>query len=182
MKKDSQQRRPALVTLGKYRLYVLAAVLGLLLVAVVIWWSSQTEPEKKPLPTEEDWYVIFSVNNQKATAYTNHSGNALSSSGKQYFLGAVAVHPRDPVNAGGDPLKPIIPYDTVLHLYEPLEINGQAFSTLQVIDTGDINYRLYSGSPYWIDVYHGSGDYWSIVNSQEFGIQEVDYYWVEKWK
>lgn len=170
------------MTLGKYRLYVLAGVVVLLLLAIVIWWSSQMKPEKKPLPTEEDWYVIFSVNNQKATAYTNHSGNALSSSGKKYFFGSVAVHPRYPVNAGGDPLKPIIPYNTVLYLQEPLDINGQPFSTLQVIDTGDINYRLHSDSPYWIDVYHGSGDYWSIVNSQDFGIQYVDYYWIEKWK
>ena len=29
------------MTLGKYRLYVLAGVVVLLLLAIVIWWSSQ---------------------------------------------------------------------------------------------------------------------------------------------
>lgn len=168
--------------IDKFRLYAIAAAAGLIILTAIIWSLTRPEPEKKPIPTEKEWYVMFSVQNQKATAYTNHSGGVLSSSGQPYFFGAVAVHPRYPVNAGGDPLQPIIPYDTVLHLSEPLMINGQSFSTLQVIDTGDVNYRLYPHSPYWIDVYHGSGDYWSIINSQEFGIKEVDYYWVEKWK
>lgn len=170
---------------GKYRYYALIAVIGLIVAAATIWWITRGEPEQKPIPQEpeKEWYVIFYAQNQKATAYTNYSGyNVLSSSGKPYFFGGVAVHPRYPVNAGGDPLKPIIPYNTVLYLTEPLLINGESFSTLHVIDTGDVNYRLYSGSPYWIDVYHGSGDYWSIINSKEFGIKDVDYYWVEKWK
>ncbi|HQA07414.1 MAG TPA: hypothetical protein PLP71_04800 [Syntrophomonadaceae bacterium] len=170
--------------IDKYRLYAIATVVGLIILTALIWWLTQPEPEKKPVPQEKekDWYVIFSVQNQKATAYTNHAGNVLSSSGKPYFFGAVAVHPRYPVNAGGDSLQPIIPYDTVLYLKKPLLINGESFSTLRVIDTGDVNYRLYPDSPYWIDVYHGSGDYWSLINSQDFGIKEVDYYWVEKWK
>jgi len=167
---------------GKRQLYILATVAGLIILTAIIWLETRPEPEKKPLPQEKEWYVMFSVQNQKATAYTNHSGNVLSSSGQPYFFGAVAVHPRYPVNAGGDPLQPIIPYNTILYLKEPLQINVQSFSTLKVIDTGDINYRLYPDSPYWIDVYHGSGDYWSIINAQEFGIKEIDYYWIEKWK
>ena len=167
---------------SKYRLYAIAILVGLLLLGAIIWWMTQPEPEKRPVPTDEDWSVMFSVTDQKGTAYTNHSGNALSSSGKQYFFGAVAVHPRYPVNAGGDPLKPIIPYDTLLRLQEPIDINGQSFSTLQVIDTGDVNYRLHSDTPYWIDVYYGHGDHWSIINAQEFGVKDIDYYWVEKWR
>ena len=167
---------------SKYRLYAIVILVGLLLLGAIIWWVNQLEPERRPVPTDEDWAVMFSVEDQRCTAYTNHSGNALSSSGQSYFFGAVAVHPRYPVNARGDPLQPIIPYDTVLYLREPLEINGQSFATLQVIDTGDVNYRLHADSPYWIDVYYGSGDYWSRSNAREFGVKDIDYYWVEKWR
>lgn len=169
---------------NKLRTAVLILVLAVMLIIGLTWWLFRTKPEKRPVPTtpEPTWYVMFSVKKQTATAYTESSWAPVSSSGKGYFLGAVAVHPRYPVNSGGSPRQPIIPYGTVLHLHQPVKIHGKPYSAVKVIDTGDINYRLWSNSPYWIDVYHGTTDYWNNVNANKFGTNEVDYFWVEKWK
>lgn len=162
-------------------LLLLAAVL---IAGGLLYWSTRPDAEKKPVPkvSEPEWYVVFSTKNQTATAYTDPSGSTISSSGKKYFLGSVAVHPRYPVNQGGNPLKPIIPYGTILHLSQPINIHGREYSSVKVIDTGDVNYRLWSQSPYWIDVFFGTSAYWTNRNAQEFGTDAVTYHWVEKWK
>jgi hypothetical protein len=56
------------------------------------------------------WYIKFSVKDQKSTSYTEAASAPVAASGKRYFIGSGAVHPRYPLNAGGNPIQPIIPF------------------------------------------------------------------------
>ena len=95
--------------------------------------SRQTNPPpaKKTVPKEiinqpsPKWYIKFSVKNQKTTAYTEAASAPVSSAGKEYFIGSGAVHPRYPLNAGGEARNPIIPFGTILYLDEPLKYSAK---------------------------------------------------------
>ncbi|MDD3853995.1 MAG: hypothetical protein PHD40_10150 [Syntrophomonadaceae bacterium] len=159
------------------------AVLFIVLLAIAI---RQPGSDKKPLPQtkspEPQWYVVFSVKNQKATAYTEASQAPISSGGKEYALGTIAVHPLVPSQYGGDPRVPMIPFNTEIILSRPITIQGNEYDSLKVIDTGDINYRLWPEYPYWIDVFHGTTNYYSHKAALNYGTDLIDYYWVEKWR
>lgn len=128
---------------------------------------------------EKQWYVRFSVRNQKATAYVDSARGQLASSGKVCHIGGVAVHPLRP---GIDPRNPIIPFDTIIYLDEPLEVQGRTMSAFSVIDTGDVVYGRYGGTPYWFDIYWGQSNYYNVKAASEFGIQNVSYHWYEPWR
>ena len=142
-------------------------------------------PETKPRISkpgedmQEKWYIRFSVKDQTSTAYTEEAGAPLAANGKEYFIGGIAVHPRYP---GSDPRIPLIPFGTKIYLTKPITIQGQEYSTLTVMDTGDIYYGLWSGSPYWFDVYFGQSTYYNGKVAREYGTLPVDYYWYEEWK
>lgn len=139
---------------------------------------SPAPSEPQPAP-EPQWYVQFTVKNTKITAYTESSYALPASSGQPYTLGGIAVHPIYP---GADPRIPRIPFGTRVYLNKPVVINGQNYDTFTVIDTGDVNYRLWSQRPYWFDIYYGPADYWSNQGAKKFGVQERDYTWFEKWR
>lgn len=137
----------------------------------------------KPTPQKQGkWYVVFKVNGQRITAYTAYPGTNESSSGKKCFLGSVAVHPRVPRNQGGSVFEPVIPYETQIYLSNPIKIQGKNYNNFTVLDTGDVNYRLWQQYPYWIDVYWGTSSAYTLSEAQEFGIDLVDYFWVEEWR
>lgn len=169
--------------------YIFMAVILLLIVIGLF----VPHPLKKPPitdPGQKDknpagsgkWYVQFTVNNQKTTAYTEEASAPRPSNGKSYFIGGIAVHPRYPVNDGGDPRVPLLPYGTEIHLLKPVDIQGQQYRSLKVMDTGDINHRLWPGHPYWFDIYYGSTQYYSDKNARNYGTDLVDYTWFEEWK
>ncbi|MEN6350280.1 MAG: hypothetical protein ABFD08_12900 [Syntrophomonas sp.] len=179
------------------RLYLAAIALILVFVASGLYLQSRnnqkTQPQRKtdtsePGPSENKdeqnakWFIQFTVKNQKTTAYTEEVSAPRPSSGKSYFIGGIAVHPRYPVNDGGDPRVPILPYGTVIHLAKPINVQGQEFTALTVMDTGDINYGLWPGYPYWFDIYYGNTQYYNVKNAKEFGTDLADYYWFEEWK
>lgn len=143
-----------------------------------------TEPQNKNRDADKDakWYVQFTANNQKTTAYTEEVNAPRPSNGKSYFIGGIAVHPRYPVNDGGDPRVPLLPYGTEIHLSKPIDIQGQQFRSLKVMDTGDINYGLWPRYPYWFDIYYGNTQYYSDKNARDYGTDLVDYTWFEEWK
>lgn len=163
---------------------IIAYAISVVIILVALWFISEKKPlsevPQKPLTetAETEWYVKFSVKDQKSTAYLNYSG-VLPSSGGRYYIGGVAVHPIYP---GADPRQPIIPYGTMIYLEEPVKVHGREMSAFKVIDTGDIYYGRYGSTPYWIDIYWGSGDYYSNRSATDFGIQTVNYYWYEPWR
>lgn len=148
-------------------------------------YRQQHPAPQKPLPSqpetmrEPEWYVQFTVKNQKITAYTSSSGVHLPASGQNLTQDGIAVHPIYP---GVDPRIPLIPFDTVIWLNEPIQIHGQTYDSFRVIDTGDIYYRLWGSTPYWFDIYYGSGNYYNNKGARDFGVKERDYSWVEKWR
>ncbi|MGI6467825.1 MAG: hypothetical protein GXZ09_02550 [Syntrophomonadaceae bacterium] len=160
--------------------YAIPVVIVLLALWLIAGKKPPAEVPQKPLAekAEAQWYVKFSVKDQKSTAYLNYSG-ALPSSGGRYYIGGVAVHPIYP---GADPRQPIIPYGTMIYLEQPVKVHGREMSAFTVIDTGDIYYGRYGSTPYWIDIYWGSGGYYGNLSATEFGIQTVDYYWYEPWR
>jgi hypothetical protein len=157
-----------------------ALIIIITIISILIFYRSQDEPKiKKPEPK---WYLEFSVTDQKTTAYTSPPGGPISASGSEYLAGIVAVHPRGPVNSGGSPLEPLISFGTVIHLYEPVEINGKMYSSLVVKDTGDINYRLWPEHRYWFDLYLGETNHYTVKKAIEYGTPLKSYYWYEEWK
>ncbi len=135
---------------------------------------------KKELPSI--WYVRFSVKDQRSTAYTEESGAPKAANGQPYFLGGIAVHPRYPINDGGSPLQPILPFGTVIFLETPVTIQGQEYDSLTVMDTGDVYYGLWPNYPYWIDIFHGTSNYYNVKEARDYGIPLTNYYWYEEWK
>lgn len=166
------------------RLLAAAAVIGIVFIGLLFSLIPKKTPPRPPQPVEKEgkWYVQFAVKNQKSTAYTEESGAPVAASGKEYCIGGIAVHPRYPVNSGGDPLEPLLPFGTIIYLEKPIKIQGQEFTYLKVIDTGDVNYRLWSAHPYWFDVYHGTGNYYNNKDARDYGVPLVNYSWYEEWK
>jgi len=186
---------------------VLIPILSLALFFIIfILYALFTKPEKKPLPqpyrqeqweqaessespepseTTSDkevfWFIEFTAKNQKTTAYTEESYAPKAASGNNYRLGTVAVHPLYPLQYGGSAIKPLIPFGTIIYLQEPIEVHGQWYDALVVNDTGDVNYRLWSNSPYWLDVYIGTANSYNRKAAQSYGIKAVDYTWYEPW-
>ncbi|CFW97582.1 Uncharacterized [Syntrophomonas zehnderi OL-4] len=163
------------------------ATLVVFLAAYLIYEVNRPQPAKKPAPTQEfpqgesKWYIQFSVKQQKATAYTEATSAPVSSAGKKYFIGSGAVHPRYPLNAGGEARSPIIPFGTIIYLSKPIEIAGQKHNSLVINDTGDVYYGLWPAHPYWVDIYHGSTNRYSVKSADQAGIRLIDYTWFEPW-
>ena len=94
------------------------AILALFL-ASYFFFQSAYQPDTKPVPETElnqppvlppapepVWFVRFAVENQKSTYYTSYAEEPASASSRGYFLGSGAVHPRHPLNEGGNALEP----------------------------------------------------------------------------
>jgi cytoskeletal protein RodZ len=169
---------------------LLAYAVSVAIVLLTIWLTTDRKPPaevpQKPFAVPEiqqqaetEWYVKFSVKDQKSTAYVEQSQAPRPSSGGRYYIGGVAVHPIYP---GADPRQPIIPYGTLIYLKEPLTVNGRPMSAFKVIDTGDIYYGRYGSTPYWFDIYWGNTNYYSNQSASKFGVKTVDYYWYEPWR
>jgi len=150
----------------------------------------QLKPMRSPQPpqpvkneTRKD-YLICVARGQIATGYTEPSAGPPSASSRPYFIGSIAVHPLSSTAWGGDPRQPLIPFGTEIHLLNPrsLKVSGKWFDSLVVLDTGDVNYALWSNHPYWFDVYFGPTQYWTHLMARAFGTKKVDYYWVEEWR
>ncbi|NLW92347.1 MAG: hypothetical protein GXY34_12205 [Syntrophomonadaceae bacterium] len=159
----------------------------LLLITALPGCSSEknSSPQgKKPLSKKQEpkWYIQFSVKDQRSTAYTEEAGAPLASNGQPYFLGGIAVHPRYPLQYGGDPRVPLLPYGTVIYPNKPIKIQGDYYNALTVMDTGDVNYGLWENHPYWFDVYYGSGNYWANQAAREYGTPLTSYSWYEEWQ
>lgn len=159
---------------------------ALLLLLTVLWSAIIKKPSaevpQKPLVVEEaetQWYIRFSVQNQKTTAYVEPGQAQRASSGGTYYIGGVAVHPLKP---GVDPRNPIIPFGTMIYLDEPLQVQGREMSAFKVIDTGDVAYGRYGNTPYWFDIYWGQSNYYNVQSASKFGIKTVNYYWYEPWR
>lgn len=163
------------------------AVIGIIFMALFFLITTKKSPERSPYPVqpvekESQWYIRFSVKNQKSTAYTEEIGAAVAANGKSYFIGGIAVHPRYPADSGGDPREPLLPFGTEIYLEKPIKVQSQEFASLKVMDTGDINYRLWPDDPYWLDVYYGAGNYYNTKDANSYGTQVVNYTWYEKWR
>jgi hypothetical protein len=159
----------------------LATIAGVLALLFMLLSSRQEiEMPKKPnLPApKSQWYLINRATNQASSAYTELPGTPVSSSGRPYFIGGVAVHPKVP---GGDHLDPIIPFGTVIMLENPksITIQGQKLNAFTVIDTGDADWSRFGDSPYWVDFYFGTGNYWNNREALNYGLRNIDYYWYE---
>ncbi|HHV15347.1 MAG TPA: hypothetical protein GXX58_02070 [Gelria sp.] len=124
--------------LSKERMRLLGAAAIIIIVALALLLSltlkkaPQRSPQPAPKSAEGKWYIKFSVKDQKSTAYTEEPGAPVAADGKEYFIGGIAVHPRYPVNSGGDLREPILPFGTVIHLEKPIKIQGQEFKILRV--------------------------------------------------
>ncbi|MDD4802608.1 MAG: hypothetical protein PHF24_06665 [Syntrophomonas sp.] len=177
-----------------WRILLFPLFIVFLFMAVFFIFQSK-QPDPKPVPeaddihaenadpaqTEPKWYVQFSVSGQKATYYTEAPQAPASASSHGYFLGSGAVHPLYPINDGGDALKPIIPFGTVLYLSAPVEIQGNNYNSLVVNDTGDVYYGLWRNYPYWVDIYAGQANYYTNKEAYKSGVKLVDYYWYQPW-
>lgn len=177
--------------LKRYAGTITVATLSILLVMGFIfslYYFSQIArkpaPEKLPQQVEKNlkWYMQFSVKQQKSTAYTEEPNAPLAANGAGYYIGGVAVHPRYSLREGGKATTPIIPFGTVIHLQEPIKVQGQEFNSMTVIDTGDVNYRLWPEYPYWFDIYWGSTNYYNAKSARDYGTHLVNYSWYEPWK
>jgi hypothetical protein len=144
---------------------------------------AQPQPEEEITKVEPKWYVQFSVKGQKSSYYTEapQAPASASASAKGYFLGSGAVHPRYPLNAGGEARQPIIPFGTRLYLSEPVEILGNKYDSLVVNDTGDVYYRLWRNYPYWVDIYAGQTNYYTNKAALKSGVKMIDYSWYQPW-
>ncbi len=125
------------------------------------------------------WYIEFTVRDQTFTAYTEESGAPLAASGSPYFIGSVAVHP---LYADGNCRTPIIPFGTTIFLEHPITIHQQSYDRLVVNDTGDVYYRLWPSSPYWVDIYWGPSSSFNQQVADKYGIKSNSYSWYEKWR
>lgn len=175
------------LTKQNLRLLASVVVIGIILIALFFLIIPKKSPQRSPRPVQpvdkdSQWYIQFSVKNQKSTAYTEESGAPVAANGKSYFIGGIAVHPRYPVNSGGKPREPLIPFGTEIYLEKPIKVQGQEFTTLKVMDTGDVNYLLWPDYPYWFDIYSGTGNYYNTKDAKDYGAPLVNYTWYEKWR
>jgi hypothetical protein len=161
----------------------------LLMLGFILYLYYATQPSRKPAPTPPkqtgqklNWYMQFSTKQQKSTAYTEEPGAPLAANGKPYHIGGIAVHPRIPLQDGGKATVPIIPFGTVIHLDKPIKVQDREFSSMTVIDTGDVNYGLWPSHPYWVDIYWGSSNYYNNQAARSYGSHLVNYHWYEPWK
>ncbi|NLO20800.1 MAG: hypothetical protein GX119_02210 [Syntrophomonadaceae bacterium] len=180
----------------RLRLIILITALAILLIISATLIIANSRNKISPKPSRPDsseiesprdlsdvkWYIKFSVENQQATAYVEEAYAPVAANGHDYFIGGVAMHPLYPVNNGGSPLKPVIPFNTTLYLKEPILVQGQEYKSFQVMDTGDIYYGLWPGSPYWLDIYFGTANYYNTLDANAFGTPTVSYYWIEEWR
>lgn len=176
-----------------WRLGLLPVIILVLFFGIYFVFQARQKPEPKPIPdpdsvqlkpddsVQPQWYVQFSVKNQKSTYYTEAVRAPASASAQGYFIGSGAVHPQYPLNEGGEARKPIIPFGTRLYLSRPIEIQGQSYDYLVVNDTGDVYYGLWRKYPYWVDVYAGTANYYNNKNALQAGVDLIDYYWYEPW-
>lgn len=163
---------------------VFALFLSCLIISLIVsrWLVPFPPPAKKPVPPAPSqpsptWVMVINLAKQQlATAYTESPGSRPTASGQPYRLGSVAVHPKTP---GGNPLDPIIPFGTTIHLLNPgyMTIGGQKFTDFEVTDTGDVNWSLRGESPFWIDVYYGPTSNWTFQQASQHGVTRVDFYW-----
>lgn len=163
------------------KLYRITIVLSVLVLALFIYSSPKPErPSRKPLVNQpvSQWYLINKASQQISTAYVEPAGAPASASARPYFLGSVAVHPLVP---GGSHLVPIIPFGTVIHLAQPrsITIQGNDYNAFTVLDTGDADWALWPDSPYWVDLYFGTDNYWNRKAASDYGKHFIDYYWYE---
>lgn len=160
---------------------VLLAVLLIAFLMPVLRPKPQQTPQKpvEPPQAQTQWYVKFSVKNQRSTAYVESIGAPKSSSGQPYYVGAVAVHPMQP---GSDPRKPLVPFGTIIYTDQPIQVQGREISAFKVIDTGDILYGRYGSYPYWFDIYMGSANSYNSKQASNYGIKPISYYWYEPWR
>lgn len=176
------------------RLILLPLLILALFLIFYFFFRVSHNPDTKPLPEpnisqtdtgetspQPHWYVRFSTENQKQTFYTEQAQAPASASAQGYFLGSGAVHPRHPLNEGGEARQPIIPFGTTLFLSRPIEIQGNWFDHLIVNDTGDVYYGLWRKYPYWVDVYSGVTSYYTQKAALEGGVDLIDYHWYEPW-
>lgn len=164
-----------------------ALILFLAVYFVYTGQKQSTPPPRKPVsekPNETadaNWFIEFSVKEQKFTAYTEAVNAPVSSAGREYFIGSGAVHPRHPLQYGGEARSPIIPFGTTLYLQEPVEVQGQQYAELTVNDTGDVYYGLWPSHPYWVDVYYGTTNYYNQKSAHQAGVKLINYKWYEPW-
>lgn len=171
----------------------IGAVSILLVLGFILYLYYATQPNRKPTPVEPktppkqveqnfNWYMQFSVKQQKSTAYTEEPGAPLAANAGNYYIGGVAVHPRYPLRDGGKATVPILPFGTVIHFEKPITVQGQELSSMTVIDTGDVNYGLWPSHPYWFDIFWGSTNYYNNKSARAYGANLVDYHWYEPWQ
>lgn len=130
-----------------------------------------------PAQSQPSWVMALNiVKAQPTTTYTGSPASGPSASGRPYYPGSVAVHPRTPES---DPRDPIIPFGTRIHLLNPeyMTIQGQKFRSFEVVDTGDVNWSLHGESPYWIDIYYGPTSGWSYQHAANHGVRTANFYW-----
>ncbi len=177
------------------RIVILATFIAILLIisATLIIANYRSNISQKPsVPDESEtrpqgeeylkWYIKFSVEDQQATAYVAEAYSPITASGEVCFIGGVAMHPVYPINAGGNPLIPSIPFGTTLYLDKPVEVQGKEYTSFQVMDTGDVYYGLWPEYPYWVDIYFGTANYYSRLDAKDFGTEKVSYSWIEEWR
>lgn len=178
-----------------WRILMFPLIILVLFGFIFIIFRVTNPPQPKPIPgpditepepgqsnqAEPKWYIQFSVKDQKSTYYTEAVRAPASASAHGYYIGSGAVHPRNPLNAGGEARHPIIPFGTRIYLSKPIEVQGQQFDSLVVNDTGDVYYGLWRKYPYWVDVYAGSTNYYTNKAAREAGVDLIDYYWYEPW-
>lgn len=160
------------------RLKHAVVILLALCAAMLLLARPHSSPPRKPLPENREWYLVVKAFNQASTAYTEPAGSPLTASARPYSIGSVAVHPRVP---GGSQVEPIIPFGTIIYLDNPkkITIQGQEFNAFTVLDTGDANWALWPDSPYWVDLYFGTSNYWNNKAASEYGMKRIDYHWYE---
>ncbi|MGE5423473.1 MAG: hypothetical protein ACM3QW_09430 [Ignavibacteriales bacterium] len=168
----------------KEKLRWITIMLATLVIGLFLFAPDKSEsPPRKPTPDRQvpQWYLINKASHQMSTAYVEPLGAPVSASARPYFLGSVAVHPKIP---GGSHLDPIIPFGTIIHLSDPqtLTIQGNTYNAFTVLDTGDANWSLWPDSPYWLDFYFGTDNYWNRKAASDYGKHFIDYYWYEPLK
>lgn len=177
--------------LKRYAHIIAIGTVFIILIIGLLYFSSARYANRKPLnpvtPEKQvernyNWYIKLSVKQQKSTGYTEETNAPLAANGHRYYIGGAAVHPRYPLQAGGKATVPLLPFGTEIHLYKPVTVLGNELHSLIVIDTGDVNYGLWSQHPYWFDIYWGSTAAFNVKEARKYGAQLVDYYWYEPWK
>lgn len=171
----------------------IALIIILITAGFVYYWQKSFQPSRKPdisqtplnnskQSQDYKWYIEFSVEQQKSTAYTEASSAPVAANGHSYYYGGVAVHPRYALQYGGKATEPIIPFGTEIFLKKPITVQGEEKKSLIVTDTGDVNYGLWPEHPYWFDIYWGNTNYYNDKDARQYGSHLTDYYWYEPWE